>query len=44
MAGSLTALQVAVGGGGFRRSVSEVSLDVNVLSDEYWDLYQAFVA
>ncbi len=44
MAGSLTSLPVAVGDGNFRQTVSEVALDVNVLSDEYWDLYQAFVA
>jgi hypothetical protein len=44
MAGSLTSLPVAVGAGGFRQTVAEVALDVNVLSEEYWDLYQAFVA
>ena len=44
MAGSLTSLPVAVGAGSFRQTVSEIALDVNVLSEEYWDLYQAFVA
>jgi predicted nuclease with TOPRIM domain len=44
MAGSLTSLPVAVGAGNFRQTVSEIAMDVNVLSEEYWDLYQAFVA
>ena len=44
MAGSLTSLPVAVGEGSLRQTVAEVALDVNVLSEEYWDLYQAFVA